>query len=56
VKKVDSFILDDPQERQLYEELMNKHELELIRITREEFAFLKSGAVKIVVWYTTLDE
>ncbi len=55
-KKVDAFILDDPSEKDLYQALLNKAEMDLVRIYKEEFAFLKDGTFKIVVWYVDNEE
>ncbi len=47
-KKVEKFVLDIPEDKDMYEAILNA---EKITIVREEFAYDKLGRAVITIWY-----
>ncbi len=47
-KKVDKFVLDTPDDKSMYEAIMNSDK---ITIVREEFAYDKLGRAVVTIWY-----
>lgn len=47
-KKVDKFVLDIPEDKDMYEAILNSDK---ITIVREEFAYDKLGRAVVTIWY-----
>jgi hypothetical protein len=51
IAKVETFCLDDLQDKEIYEKLLNRELREEILIVKDKFDYDKMGRARITVWW-----